>query len=100
MPFFDIDPYWLIEHASVDDLLDLINAREDVRAMCTSSTMPVRSDEGEESNNVHAAAARSTMPVRDDEVELVTRSPMRAGGTEPVPKRSDTVVLGSRRKAQ
>jgi hypothetical protein len=100
MPFSDIDPYWLIEHASVDDLLALINASEDVRALCTSSTMPVRSDEGEEQREVHAAATGSTMPVRDDEVELVTRSPIGAGGTEPVPKRSETVVLADVQKAQ
>jgi hypothetical protein len=118
MHYRDIDPYWLIEHASVDELLALVRARDEVRDMCTASTMPAAGGEPRRDAVRPPAAgstmparrqvfardgvreqAGSTMPVRDDEVEL-TPSPVRTTETEPVPKRSDTVVLARATKAR
>ena len=40
MRFSDIDPYLLIEHTHVDELLALLNARDDVRAMAAEPDPP------------------------------------------------------------
>jgi hypothetical protein len=101
MPLPDIDPYWLIEHASVDELLALVHARDEVRALCTRSTMPVPANEAERTEVHSAVTAGSTIPVRDEEVELLTAAPVHGPrSTEPIPRRSDTVVLAGVAKAR
>ena len=40
MRFSDIDPYLLIEHTHVDELLALLKARDDVRAMAAEPAPP------------------------------------------------------------